>query len=58
MVVREMEKFLNEIKDKEMEIALVVRDKDKDCIVALTALEYDKKINVIKVVPNDRVSIK
>jgi hypothetical protein len=41
-----------------MEIALVVREKDKDCIVALAALEYDKKINVIKVVPNDRVGIK
>lgn len=41
-----------------MEIALVVREKDKDCIVALAALEYDKTTNIIKVVPNDRVSIK
>ena len=57
MVVREMEKFLKELKDKEMEIALVVREKDKDCIVALTAIEYDKTTNIIKVVPNDRIRI-
>lgn len=40
-----------------MEIALVVRDKDKDCIVALTSIEYDKTTNIIKVVPNDRIRI-
>lgn len=41
-----------------MEIALVVREKNKDCIVALTGLEYDKTTNIIKVVPNDRIGIK
>lgn len=58
MTVKDLKKFLNELKDDDIEITLVVREKDKDCIVALTSVEFDKNINVIKIVPNDRISVK
>ena len=58
MTVEDLKKFLNGIKNESAEVSIVVRDKDKDCIIAITGLEHDKELNIIKIVPNSRISIK
>ena len=58
MTVEDLKKFLNGIKNESTEVSIVVRDKDKDCIIAITDLEHDKELNIIKIVPNSRISIK
>lgn len=58
MTVEDLKKFLNGIKNESAEVFIVVKDKDKDCIIAITNLEHDKELNIIKIVLNSRISIK